>query len=467
MVTPIQGNRFKSETILVASGDQALLASGNLAASSGNALNIADGQLGLVSLSNGYTRDYGAMIQAGDTITAAPIIKVVQGTPNSTNIANVGPTMITDKSVVESAPLNSAYSMSFQASLATVAQYNSWVIGHVDGNTGALPEYSNTDYQLNITFDGVKQNRYYGLSGMNSLNPSVTTPDFTVLNATYTDPRDYIVQNLAYEVNKNSKLFPVTSGQRGGNEPIVAFAINTAGGSGQTLTGVAGLAIGATIDVVTISGQTHTITVDQAFKATVASWIAAASNDVDGSSTIELIDLSAAGTASGVGADVLIVMAVDDDSAFLVDTVIDSKVKLRVGMTINGTYPSLVTINESALPVLGNGDGKSWQEQYDRRAGMQVYNQQRWGDNRGLIVPPEYIDPTKTYVSYIILHWDEILVAGGHAQALPHKLVILLEANAATGAISDTTTSASLDSVFKPWLDSCTLASGTAVDFTP
>ncbi|MBK8706616.1 MAG: hypothetical protein IPN33_25605 [Saprospiraceae bacterium] len=83
------------EVILVGTGDQEV-PSGVLVAA-GNALNIADGQLAVMSEEHGGTVAHGELIVAGTTSTQVSRVSVIQGTPNSTQINKVSAFVATTK----------------------------------------------------------------------------------------------------------------------------------------------------------------------------------------------------------------------------------------------------------------------------------------------------------------------------------------------------------------------------------
>src|SRR6056297_4213100 len=95
-----RANTASKEIILVGSGDQAL-ASGALAGDS-TSLNIADGQLGVLSWDFDGTVALGTFITAGVTAANVQAVKVLQGTPKSNAIHTVEPWEVSDQGFVES-----------------------------------------------------------------------------------------------------------------------------------------------------------------------------------------------------------------------------------------------------------------------------------------------------------------------------------------------------------------------------
>lgn len=454
-----KSNGPKSETILVAYNNTALAATGNLIGS-GTAVNLAAGQLGVVSAVPGFTRAYGAFVQAGDTKATTPVVRIVQGTPNSANVANVGVHPIGHKAFVQSAPINSAFPITFTSRVTQSPLYSSIAIGHVSTNAGTIPVVDETEYNINITFDGERQNHWQSVSGFDSINAAFKTLDYSAL-AAYTTPRDHIVQNLAYNVNLHSRYFPYND-RRTGRKPIIAFAIRSAtGGAGTALSAVAA---GTPFNVMIRQGITYTFTPDASFVATVAAWVAAGTNNITNASTIEVIDLSTAGTASGKATDVIMLVALDEELALVDDRQRAVKVRLRAG--VEGGFGTLVSKNEVARPYEGDGLGRQWLIQYKSAAESQIWSQEKYGMNNVLITPPSYIDITKRYNAFVIEHYDEHVVEYSHIAPYLHRTIILVEASNSGVGLANVVTS--LDLVLKPWLNSCTVQSGIAsstVDF--
>lgn len=458
-------NTPKSQTVLVPSGDLAMATSGNLVPNTGYSVNLSNGQLGAVSLSRGATRDYGVFLNASDTVAAAPVIQLVQGTPNSSNLRNASAYGHTHKPYVSSAPINSAYAIAMQSRIASYGTFSSFAIGAASG-TGAIRPQDESMYTLHVNFDGIRRNRYDGHKSLSQVSATIETPDFTN-NAIYTDSVDYIVQALAQRINLQSAMLG-TNGRVTGNNRVVAFAINTAGGSGVALgTGagnISSLTVGSTVNFMSFDGFTYDFPVTEEFKKTVAAWVSASSNNIVAASTIEVIDLSTAGTAAGKAADVIVVMGLDEELPVVYDGLKGEKVRLRVG-TENALNTEGLNVSELVMPFEGAGSGKHLKVFYDQGPAMQVYSQERWGMNYNLIVPPHYIDENKFYNVFTILHRDEYRVEYSHMEDYPHMTMILLESDPATGDAVDTTTLASLNAILAPWLNSCTLETGGTITF--
>lgn len=449
----INTNHPRSEVILVASGNQALVTTGNITPATGNAIPIASGQLGVINAASG------AFLAAGQTTTVAPQIKIVQGTPNSANIKNQGAQQFRDRKYVESNVINSNFATAFSSRVCFGGIYSSWAIGDLAANSGAVSIVDDAEYRLHITFDGVRQNRYFGTSGYDGIHPSFVSPDFTTLSATYTTPRDFLIQRSAYGVNLNSKIVDHVPNFYGGVRPIVAFAINSAGGTGTSLTTISAAAIGTTVDFIVKDGITYSFTVDQAFKNTVNAWIASGSNNLTGASTIEVINIATAGTASGLGTDVLMLMGIDEELPAARNDLKPVKVRLRVGAEGNFNSPALA-INELTYGQEIEGSAENWFIEYDMLAAHQIHSQQKWRNNYSDLVPPEYITAGTNYTSYIIYHYDKKHGFMSQTEQLPHKTIILVECDLATGTGAATTV-ASLNAVLAPWLNSTTVETTT------
>ena len=80
-------NNLHVETILVPTGNQALRNSGAMVGT-GNSFNLTNNQLGVVSADHQGSVAYGSYLTGGETSANVKAIKVVLGTPYSSNISN-------------------------------------------------------------------------------------------------------------------------------------------------------------------------------------------------------------------------------------------------------------------------------------------------------------------------------------------------------------------------------------------
>lgn len=279
------------EVFLVATGNQAMLKTGNISAS-GNATNIASGQLGVIAATNQQ-----AHLNAGDLLTSTnnpagaaantaqnvPAIQIVQGTPNSADTSqNVG-WFYEDPNFVKSSIIRANTVRSFTYQLYALPVLSSVMFsGWADSNVESIK-----DYTVYTEFRSRRNDRDYG-QNVEQLPVTFETPDLTALAPD--SKLDYLITNLVYRINQQSKLWRDTTSR--GNRNVVALAINAAGGNGTAL---GTIALNDTIPFAkTAEDDTLSLTVDRPMLNTLANVIDNTAS-VTTSSTIEVVDLDTAG----------------------------------------------------------------------------------------------------------------------------------------------------------------------------
>ena len=445
-MSPNNSQQPKTVTFLVPSAGTTLLATGNLFHATNNGTNLANQQLGIVSVGKGFTRAFNAMVQAGDTPTQAPLIKIVQGTPNSANFNNVSGFRYGHLPYVESATIDSSNPIHVTFRAAALGQFSAFAIGDVGSAVSAIPETDEASYIVHVTFDGVRQNKVNSQMDYDGIDITFKSPDYTALSSIYTDPRDHIVQNLAFRFNSNSKYFNFHQLNLTAKKPIIAFAINSAGGSGTALSTITAT---SSVPVLSTNGSTYSYASSAEFVSTIASWIAAGTNNITGSSTIETINLSTAGTSSGLGTDVLILMALDETLAAALDEETSVKVQLRVG--IENALTTFVAKNEISRGFEGQGKGRDFMIQWKRWHRPHIYSLQRFEIEYYQLPIPDYIDDTASYNAIIIEHYEQDYIPYSGVKTVTHVTIILIPAT--SSGTGNATTVASLNAVLLPWLN--------------
>ena len=287
------------ESFLVATGNQAMLKTGNISAS-GNATNIASGQLGVIAATNEQ-----AHLNAGDLLTSTnnpagsaantaqnvPAIYITQGTPNSADTSqNVG-WFYEHPNFVKSSIIRANTVRSFTAQLYALPVLSSTMFsGWADSNVESIK-----DYTVYTEFRSRRNDRDYG-QNVEMVPVTFQTPDLTTLAPD--SKLDYLITNLVYRMNQQSKLWRDTTGR--GNRNFVTLAINASGGNGTAL---GTIALNDSIPFAkTAENNTLSLTVDRPMLNTLANIIDNTSS-VTTSSTIEVVDLDTAGNgklATGV-----------------------------------------------------------------------------------------------------------------------------------------------------------------------
>lgn len=408
----------KSETILVAKTRVPIAnvanATENLFDPATFVANILDGQLGIVcDTHTSSTRAYNEFIDSSDDAVKVDEIRIVQGTPKSSDISTVANLPYGDREVIKSMKIKAKNGIMFTAKVAKASSNDAWVIG-------AISAVSDSDYKLHLQFLSKRNDRDFSIQGNENFTVSYSTPDYTTLGTA--EPLDHLVQNLVYSANLNSFALRYNMPfVKRGNKNFVAFAINFTGGSGTKL---GNITAGVGFPAIVSNGSNVNFIPDADFVQTITNIIANGSSyGIDADTTIELVDLSTAGAAD-VAQGILLV-ALDHKLAVARDEIAQVKVRLNVGLEygFNGVNTTKVNLSK---PYEGEGKARVWQLEYDKRARLNIFTQQNRMYGEYFLQPPTYIDQTKDYTAYIIEHKDEYQVAYSHDSEYFHRLIILV-----------------------------------------
>ena len=451
----------RPENILVASADSAL-ASGTLVNSATGVVNLADGQIGLVSAKHGQGVAYNTFLTAGQTVSDARFVRLVQGTPGSADLRTNKGNPANDLPYVQSQLIDGKSPVVVTGKVATVPSYSAWMIGDVAANNGSISTADSTEYLMHIAFTGVRNDREFSVSGIETLPVSYTTPNYTALGLTSGQALDQLIKNVAYQTNVNSRMLGATqaAGDRG-NRNILALAINVGGGTGVTGTPVttAGqqsvtvedISTGAvsSIAVYYDGTNTYSVDVDATMQQTFVNLIAN-STPLINASTVEVINLATAGAAAN--ADAFILIGTDAETASVVDT--EERVKTRIHVGLEYNFNSLNPNKEEAsVAYEGAGQGRKWLLRSDRYNQLNQYTQQNQPRMEYFIDPPKYVDATKNYNVFIIENVRENNVNYSHTAYNPSRTILLVENTGTLGTgLSNVVTS--LNAIVDPWLDS-------------
>lgn len=436
-------NQPKVDTFIVASGNQAFPTGGDpLVPATGNAMGVANGQIAVVDA------DTGLFLTAGDTAADSPRIKIVQGTPNSADISGLdgNSAAYSDKPYVSSYVIDSNFAITATAKAQSVQTRSAFLLGDTAANAGSITPLDLTQYKMNLTFDGRRQNKAYSSHGFDSTIAYYTTPDYTTLGTT--NSLDHLVKNVAYQLNINSAAVDHIPVKYGARKPFIAFAVRVdtvAAGAGTALSA---LAAGTPFNFMVRNGQTLTYTPDAAFIATITEAIA--NSALAAGSTIEVIDLSDAGATANRAEAILLVALDESGRAVVEDREPTTRVRLRVGVAnqFNGTSVSLV---EASFPNEDEGTGRYWNLEYKLNAKHNVWSQEWVGLSNQLIVPPNYIDETQEYNAFIIEHHNVKPEVNDFTYTNMQRIIILVPA---TAGASEANTLGSLNSTLAVWLRS-------------
>jgi len=378
---------------LVANATDDLVAAGTaLVNTSTGAVNLNDGQLGIFQ---SYPQDgtpaiatYNTAFNAltPPTIDNAPWITVYQGTADSANPQTTSFTF-----PLSARPYEASKTLKYTDKISAIYQaavapaHSIWAVGDISG-TGMVTAQDNTIYSLTIAYRGRIADELNGPEATNAFFPTVETPDFTTLGTA--EPRDYLLQKLAYDINRASYALSVNRPQYRGNQPVVALLIDDSGAAG---TAISGLTAGTVLPVVNTSIGVRNLTLTQAMVDSINA--AATALGLAATATILTNDTSTAGTITGGVADNMLIMALDRQLAYD-DRIPQVKVRLVVGLT-EGFDSDLVGSSEVSKAVEGQGQGRQLYLMYKNTQGQRKYNALH------LMPPtPEYPNPFDLNTQY-------------------------------------------------------------------
>jgi hypothetical protein len=414
-------NQHANQSYLVAKRSVAVYnTANNHINTSGGAVLLADGQLGFFDASGfgatGANKLNKSLAAAGITVAAAPIVKIYQGNENSAapwNQTMNGP--LWNRPYEESMPIHAdgyilATKQDYQA-----PKHNVWVIGKpTAASTGKIASVKNTEYQFRVGFRGQLAEEFYNTEEALFLNTSYTTPDYTALSTAV--PVDELVQNLVYNVNRNSQAFAQNK-TRSGSFPIVALAVDSTASAG---TAISAITAGTFLPLVNTTTGVKGIYPTAEQVASIVAATTAAGFDV--ADTVLTVDLTTAGTVTGGVADAIFLVALDTNAAFK-DYTLSRKNRLTLGLSRGFDY-NAVAQTEGVKTFEGQGLGRVLDRQYRNTQGQRKYNLIHVTDPIIEFASP--IDPTDTYTTYIIDHSFNRQSDIHHISANPCKEIVLI-----------------------------------------
>lgn len=447
---PTKSQKRGVENFLVAKTSSTTIpVTGTLVDSSTGNVNLADGQLGIVSASSFGSVALNSFTDATPTITEAPVIALYQGTSSSANV--VGSTAqypLWVRSFEKSHDIdgrNNNVLVTKQAFRS--AAHNVWVLGETsDSATGGINILDETEYRLNIGFRSRRYDELMATSVQSANLPiSATTPDFTTLASTYTAPVDWIATKMGFEINRNSTAFMAYNRYRG-SSPVIAIAVGIAlsGPSGAAAgTAISSLTAGSTLPIFTYRGIVRSILLTDELLASIV-----AAGTASGFTHVFTIDMANAGTATGGTATGLFIVALDHNTT-QIDRIPQVKVRLQVGLPA-GFDTDLVSNIEAVKADEGQGYGRVLDLWYQTTQGQRKYTQRHTEDP--VINFPSPVDTTQKYVTYVIQHGN-ISNPDIHSLVYAPKRDIVLIPRYSTGTTPHPSI-ALLDTALNSWLAS-------------
>ena len=445
------------EYFLVAKGNQ-LLATDGADFLSGNGVALADGQLGVLDVK---TNKF--ILGNSPTVSSYPAIKLVAGTPTSTDFSkNYGWHIGEVKPFLETPIIDRSHTVqSFTASLTPV-QSNSAV--YIDGVSTPVASTATVvqKYAVNVLFRSVRKDRDYG-NNIDKLITSYDTP-ITGLPADAADAKSFVLAKLISRINAQSKLNTLQPqwANIAAKKHVIALGINLDGSATGTQT-IAGITSTSSINVMTTTNGTLTIKSNAGIVQTLHNFIDKKLLNINAKIVNVDVDTANSGKIDGI-----LLIALDHDLAVAYDDIY--AVKPTIDVTVGGfTSYGITTVSSAIEP---GGSGRLFKIAFDERAYAQYGNHQLTGFADELIKTPSYIDETKSYSAYIIdlYNKDEKFDDSIHHQT---RIWILVETSLNTAAdagagivptITETNTVAGLVSTVTPWLNS--LTSGFTVNDT-
>lgn len=442
------GNHKRAvENILVASGDYALVnttaaagalpgggtrtgATGDIPLSStvnAGHINLNPGQLGIFAAGPAGVRPNNVAILSTDTYATVPAIYIAVGGDNAQSPGKGNYPLIDNRPYESSGIIYGHNPIIMTGKMAAYHAYSIWNIGE----TSAITPYELTDFALHVGFRGYAMDVENNQHAVQATTYRYTTPDYTAL--ALTDDLDHFVQNMVYNINKNSRVFRTYQNNYGGNDPLIAFGIGLVANGAQNID-AAGFDNGGVVQVQVHNGITQTYTLS-------AEQVASLRTALPANYGINLINLSTAGAAADN--EFFMLMAIDRDLAYD-DRVPQVKIRLSVGL-LRG-FDSTVSKEEVVFAYEGEGVARVWEIYYTNTHGQRKYAQfQR--QHFPFIEIPSNIDLSIYYNVIILEHRSSAQISPGEISDSPKKTIILYPACA-------TTTPTSLLSYLNTWVRS-------------
>ena len=379
------------EYFLVAKNSTTLATDGS-ALFTDNAINLTDGQLGILDVSDN------TFVTGSNTISQVPAIKLLAGTPTSADFSkNYGWHIGEIKPFLETPTIDASHSVQSVTASLTPVQSNSAV--YIDGVS--TPVASNATvtqkYAVNILFRSVRKDRDYG-NNIDKLITSYDTPT-TLVGSNDAEKKSYVLAKLISRINAQSKLNTLQPqwANIAAKKHVIALGINLDGtGTG---TAIAGIAVGDSINVMNSTNGTLSIKATAGMVQTLHNFIQK-KLVVTGTAAYPLAEIINVNvdTVNGGDIDGILLVALDHDTAVAYDDIY--AIKPTIDVTVGGFTSYNVTTVSSAIEP--GGSGRLFKIAFDERAYAQYGNHQLTGFADELIKTPSYIDETKSYIAYIL-----------------------------------------------------------------
>jgi hypothetical protein len=379
------------EYFLVAKNGTLLETEGN-ALFTGNAINLDDGQLGILDVSDN------TFVTAAASVSQVPAIKLLAGTSTSADFSkNYGWHVGEVKPFLETPTIDASHTVqSFTASLTPV-QSNSAV--YIDGVSTPVASTATVkqNYAINILFRSVRKDRDYG-NNIDKLITSYETPLTTLVGNDAPQQKSYVLAKLIGRINAQSKLNNLQPqwANVAAKKHVIALGINLNGSA--TGTAISTIKTGTNVDVMSTTNGTLTVTFTAGMVQTLNNFIKNKLVTTTATNPLAEIVTVDVDSVNGGYIDGILLVALDHDTAVAYDDIY--AVKPTIDVTVGGFTSYTTTTVSSAIEP--SGSGRLFKIAFDERAFAQYGNHQLTGFADELIKTPSYIDETKSYIAYIL-----------------------------------------------------------------
>lgn len=445
-------NKRRVESFIVAKASTALYNTAGdddtLTNASTGAVRLADGQIGVLDGSGLGLNAIHTFLTSGDDVADSPVIYVAQGTGSSANPAANATYPLYIRPYERSGDINSNANIVVTKQAYVAPTYSIWTVGQPDGTAGEITALDNTEYQIRVVYRGRRPNEQYTTDGNASDVFYYTTPNYTALGTAQT--RDHLLQNLAYNINKNAEILSINRTPFRGHSPVLALLIDSTGAAGDNIggkgSGATQLAAGDVVPVINTSYGIKSVTMTADLVASIKAAAVAGSGDAIADTTwsILTIDTATAGTATGGVGDVL--MLIGTDSVLVYDDKIP-QVKTRIVTGLTSGFDSTVTNTQRTYASEGSGTGRSWDLLYKATQGQRKYSLDHTMDP--VVEFPSPVDTTATYTSYTINHGNVAQIDTSNMSYSPQSTFVLIPSG-------ESTLISAFDTLMNAWLTSAT-----------
>lgn len=360
---------------------------------------------------------YNTAVALTATAATVPSLYIAQGTEFSSNPGN--PLLSTyplwNRPYERTADIVNGQNIVATKKVYKAPTHSVWIIGKAAGNVAQITVADNTEYSFTIAYRGRRMEELYSAEEGAHFQPSVLTPNFTALGTA--QPRDYVIQNFVWQINRNSTVINMNRTRFRGNDPIVALAFDSTSAAG---TDANALVAGAFLPLVNTNVGVRGITLTAELIASIQAALAAAS--LPANSGILTVDTTTAGTVTGGVADFFAVVGLDSALAYE-DRIPQTKTRLAIGLT-SGFDFNIVYHNEGSFAYEGDGVGRVLNLEYKATQGQRKYMLDHTMDP--VIEFPSPVDVTAKYNQYTITHGETNQIDTSNISESPLRAKVLI-----------------------------------------